>query len=108
MSYINYCKLLKYEQEPDYNYLSGLFINIIKNGLKEEIDYKYDWIKNDIDLQKSIRENYITEDGINSSYLNNSSMINNMNNSASILNNNSIIFDKEKEKENKINEKGKE
>ena len=105
VSYINYCKLLKYEQEPDYNYLSGLFINIIKNGLKEEIDYKYDWIKNDIDLQKSIRENYITEDGINSSYLNNSSMINNMNNSASILNNNSIIFDKEKEKENKINEK---
>ena len=106
VNYINYCKLLEYEQEPDYNYLTGLFINIIKNELKEEIDYKYDWIKNDIDLQKSIRENYITEDGINSSYLNNSSMINNINNSVSILNNNSLINEKETENNiNKINEK---
>ena len=104
VNYIKYCRLLEYEQEPDYNYLTGLLINIIKNELKEEIDYKYDWIKNDIDLQKSIRENYITEDGINSSYLNNSSMINNINNSTSIINNNSIIIDKENNI-NKINEK---
>ena len=104
VNYINYCKHLEYEQEPNYNYLTGLFINIIKNELKEEIDYKYDWIKNDIDLQKSIRENYITEEGINNSYLNNSSMINNVNNSISIVNNNSTIIEKENNK-NKINEK---
>ena len=55
VNYLKYCKYLDYEQEPDYNYLTGLFVNIIKNELKEEIDYKYDWIKNDIDLQKSIR-----------------------------------------------------
>jgi serine/threonine protein kinase len=103
VNYINYCKHLEYEQEPDYNYLAGLFINIIQNKLKEEIDYKYDWIKNDIDLQKSIRENYITEEGINNSYLNNSSMINNVNNSISIVNNNSTIIEKENNK-NKINE----
>ena len=99
VNYIKYCKNLEYEQEPDYNYLTNLFVDIITNQLKEEIDYKYDWIKNDIDLQKSIRENYITEDGINSSYLNNTSMVNNMNNSVSILNNNSSII----EKENNIN-----
>ena len=101
VNYIKYCKNLEYEQEPDYNYLTNLFVDIITNQLKEEIDYKYDWIKNDIDLQKSIRENYITEDGINSSYLNNTSMVNNMNNSVSILNNNSSII----EKENNINKK---
>jgi len=104
VNYLKYCKYLDYDQEPDYNYLTGLFVNIIKNELKEEVDYKYDWIKNDIDLQKSIRENYITEDGINSSYLNNTSMINNMNNSISILNNNSsIISNKDKDKENNDN-----
>ena len=104
VNYIKYCKYLEYDQEPDYNYLTTLFINIIKNELNEEVDYKYDWIKNDIDLQKNIRENYITEDGINSSYLNNTSMANNMNNSVSILNNNSSIIEKENDM-NKINEK---
>ena len=108
VNYLKYCKYLNYDQEPDYNYLSSLFVNIIKNELNSEIDYKYDWIKNDIDLQKSIRENYITKDGINNSYLNNSSMINNINNSISILNNNSSIIEKDKENNdniNKINEK---
>ena len=108
VNFIKYCRYLEYEQEPNYDYLTGLFANIIKNDLKEEIDYKYDWIKNDIDLKKSIKENYITEDGINNNYLNNPSMINNINNSVSILNNNSTIKidqdkEKEKEKENNIN-----
>ena len=97
MNYIKYCRNLEYEQEPNYNYLTGLFINIIKSHLKEEIDYRYDWIKNDIDLQKNIRENYITEEGINNSNLNNSSMINTINNSISIVNNSNI------ENENNIN-----
>ena len=104
VDYIKYCQKLEYDQVPDYNYLMGLFITIIKNGLKEEIDYKYDWIKNDIDLQKSIKENYITEDGVNNSYLNNTSLINNINNSLSLLNNNSSnIIEKEDNKENNIN-----
>ena len=102
INYIKYCRHIEYEEEPNYNYLTGLLVNIIKNELKDKIDYKYDWIKNDIDLQKSIRENYITGEGINNSYFNNSSMINNINNSSSIVNNNSTI---EKDKNiNKINE----
>ena len=102
-TYIKYCKGLDYNEEPDYNYLTGLFSNVIKNYLKEEIDFKYDWIKNDIDLNKSIRENYITDEGINNSYLNNTSMVNNMNNSISILNNNSNIIYENEHKNNKIN-----
>ena len=108
VNFIKYCRYLEYEQEPNYDYLTGLFVNIIKNDLKEEIDYKYDWIKNDIDLQKNIRENYITEEGINNNYLNNSSLVNNMNNSISILNNNStLIIDKDKEKGNQKEKKNK-
>ena len=103
VTYIKYCKGLDYNEEPDYNYLTGLFSNVIKNYLKEEIDFKYDWIKNDIDLNKSIRENYITDEGINNSYLNNTSMVNNMNNSTSILNNNSNIIYENEHKNNKIN-----
>ena len=103
VTYINYCKKLDYYEEPNYKYLTGLFKNIIKNELKEEIDYKYDWIKNDIDLNKSIKENYITDEGINNSYLNNTSMINNMNNSLSILNNNSNLFIEKEQDTNKKN-----
>ena len=103
VTYIKYCKGLDYNEEPDYNYLTGLFSNVIKNYLKEEIDFKYDWIKNDIDLNKNIRENYITDEGINNSYLNNTSMVNNMNNSTSILNNNSNIIYENEHKNNKIN-----
>ena len=103
VTYIKYCKGLYYNEEPDYNYLTGLFSNVIKNYLKEEIDFKYDWIKNDIDLNKNIRENYITDEGINNSYLNNTSMVNNMNNSTSILNNNSNIIYEKEHKINKIN-----
>ena len=87
VNYIKYCKCLEYEQEPDYDYLIELFSNIIKNDLKEEIDYKYDWIKNEIDLQKNIKENYITEEGINNNNSNKISLIN-TNNSKSLLNNN--------------------
>ena len=84
-TYMDYCKNLGYEEEPNYEYLSNLFKDIITNNLKEEIDYKYDWLKNDIDLNKNIKENYITEEGFidNDNDLNNSSMINNLSNSFS-------------------------
>ena len=93
-TYINYCKNLEYEEEPNYEYLSDLFKNIILNELKEEIDYKYDWLKDDIDLKKNIKENYITEEGINeneNNNLNNSSMLNNSSNSFSLTKGNSLM-----------------
>jgi hypothetical protein len=33
-----------FEQEPDYNYLRGLFKNIM-NDRGYTFDYKYDWVK---------------------------------------------------------------
>ena len=82
-TYINYCKNLGYEEEPKYDYLTDLFKNIIQNQLHEEIDYKYDWLQNDIDLKVNIKENYISVDGGNENDLNNLSMVNNLSNSFS-------------------------
>ncbi|CAD8101150.1 unnamed protein product [Paramecium primaurelia] len=44
--YLNYCKHLKFEEKPDYNYLRGLFKDAFKK-IGFELDYKYDWIKDD-------------------------------------------------------------
>ena len=94
VTYINYCRNLGYDEEPDYDYLTNLFKDIIINQLNEEIDYKYDWLKNDVDLNKNIKENYITEDGLidNENDLNNLSMINNLSNSFTISRANSNSF----------------
>jgi len=43
VEYIKYCKMLGYEQDPDYSYLEGLFKKIIIEDLHEKIDYKFDW-----------------------------------------------------------------
>ena len=96
-TFMDYCKNLGYEEEPNYEYLSSLFRDVITNHLKEEIDYKYDWLKNDIDLNKNIKENYITEEGFidNDNDLNNSSMINNLSNSFSNSRGNSFSGNKD-------------
>ena len=93
-TFMDYCKNLGYEEEPNYEYL---FRDVIINHLKEEIDYKYDWLKNDIDLNKNIKENYITEEGFidNDNDLNNSSMINNLSNSFSNSRGNSCSGNKD-------------
>ena len=43
VTYIDYCKNLKFEQKPDYMYLRKLFKELfISEGY--ELDYVYDWI----------------------------------------------------------------
>ena len=44
IDYLNYCKKMKYEQDPDYHYLTQLFKDLIIKTLKESIDYKFDWV----------------------------------------------------------------
>ena len=44
IDYLNYCKKMKYEQEPDYTYLKNLFKKLIEITLKETIDYRYQWV----------------------------------------------------------------
>ena len=40
--YMKYVKNLKYEENPNYSYLKGLFLNVLKNN-NWEFDYYYDW-----------------------------------------------------------------
>lgn len=41
--YCSYCRMLKFEDKPDYSYLRSLFKNLFKaQGF--ELDYKYDWV----------------------------------------------------------------
>jgi casein kinase 1 len=42
-SFLTYCRNLKFEEKPDYNYLRKLLRDIMhKNGF--ENDYQYDWV----------------------------------------------------------------
>ena len=40
--YIKYTRNLKYEEDPDYNYLKNLFVNVLKKN-NWEFNYYYDW-----------------------------------------------------------------
>ena len=58
--FTNYVKSLKFNQDPNYDYLKNLFINVLKE-MQEENDLNFSWIK-DIDKIKSkspIRYRYI-------------------------------------------------
>ena len=48
--YVDYTKNLEYEENPDYDMLRQLFLNVVSK-LKEKMDYIYDWTTN-ADLQK--------------------------------------------------------
>ena len=40
--YLRYTRLLRFSQDPDYDYLKNLFYNIL-NNIGEEIDFNFDW-----------------------------------------------------------------
>ena len=41
--YLSYCRALKFEEKPDYNYLRKLFKDALyRNNF--EVDYMYDWV----------------------------------------------------------------
>ena len=49
--YITYCRNLAFEQEPDYNYLRGLFKKIMDTyGYK--YDFEFDWTKKTDNIEK--------------------------------------------------------
>jgi hypothetical protein len=41
--YLNYCRNLKFEEKPDYNYLRKLFKDVMYRNNYEN-DYMYDWV----------------------------------------------------------------
>ena len=91
MDYLNYCKNLKYEDEPDYDYLTGLFKNIITNKLKDKIDYLYDWVNN-TDAESHIK---LTNGYYEISRTDNSSLVNNINGTSNETKNITGVEEKE-------------
>ena len=57
--YVDYTRNLEYEENPDYDMLRKLFLDVI-SAQKEKMDYIYDWTtKDDLELRKDIKkENY--------------------------------------------------
>ena len=54
--YIKYTRNLKYEEDPDYNYLKNLFVNVLKkNNL--EFNYYYDWDQSTLSNEEVISIN---------------------------------------------------
>ena len=49
--YIDYCKKLEFDDEPDYEMLKRLFITVLRNS-KNRFDYIYDWSTYD-EIQRS-------------------------------------------------------
>lgn len=43
MKYIQFCRNLKFEEKPDYNYLRGLFKSIMTR-FSYDYDGQFDWI----------------------------------------------------------------
>lgn len=41
--YCSYCRMLKFEDKPDYSYVRSLFKNLLK-AQEYDYDYKYDWV----------------------------------------------------------------
>ena len=106
IDYINYCKNLEYEEEPNYNYLVNLFKDIITKVLNDKIDFMYDWV-NFNDAEKHIRTN--NELSFDNSKLENSSMNNNVNSiTLNSKNNISSLEDTSFNKNNNKNKKKKE
>ena len=109
IDYINYCKKMEYEQEPDYNHLINLFKNIIIYNLNDKIDYKYDWVTEDEakthmkllgqNIESSINSNIVTtREDTDMNTNNNTININNQKNNIDTIEKNDI----DKTKEEKI------
>ena len=62
-AYVNYTKNLEYEDNPDYDMLKQLFLDVIKKA-REKLDYVYDWTSyDDLQKRKIIKKNKDIDDG---------------------------------------------
>ena len=98
--YVNYTRNLDYEDEPDYNYLKNLFLNVLKS-IGYKFDYYCDWSE-DVNLIKN--ESKYTNYNNNYTTNNNNSMINNENsNIGSKRNSRYVIIPEKRTNENIAN-----
>ena len=88
--YVEYCRKLEYEDDPDYTYLKNLFNNILKN----DIELVYDW-DNESKIMNTLTTSNTSQKDLK--------IINNENH-----NDNDIYKNKDQEIKNDLNEKKKE
>ena len=89
-NYVNYTKQLEYEENPNYDMLKQLFIDVIRR-LKEKMDYIYDWTtKADLQKRKETSKNEEDEENTNA----NTNKGKNNNNNEEIDSNNNDQMDK--------------
>jgi len=53
--YMEYVKSLKYEEEPNYEYLRQLFFSILRN-MNEKFDLRFSWSK-----KSTIKKDYLSQ-----------------------------------------------
>ena len=74
--YIKYTRSLKYEENPNYNYLKNLFLSVLKS-YNYDFDYYYDW--DQVGLTNSeIRNNEKNNDNQISNIINNQHIVSNI------------------------------
>jgi serine/threonine protein kinase len=98
IEYINYCKQMEYEQDPDYDYLTNLFKNMIFINLKETIDYKFDWVTEEQARLHMKLTGKSLENSINSNIISTSDEIPNYKKDLINIENDNMIKLKEEEK----------
>ena len=98
IEYINYCKQMEYEQDPDYDYLTNLFKNIIFVNLKETIDYKFDWVTEEQARLHMKLTGKSLENSINSNIISTSDEVPNNKKDLINIENDNMIKIKEEEK----------
>ena len=98
IEYINYCKQMEYEQDPDYDYITNLFKNIIFINLKETIDYKFDWVTEEQARLHMKLTGKSLENSINSNIISTSDEIPNYKKDLINIENENMIKLKEEEK----------
>ena len=59
-TYLHYVKALKFEEKPDYPYLKNLFKVLFKK-LGYEMDYKYEWVKPNVENKTEQEEENINK-----------------------------------------------
>lgn len=60
-TYMNYCRSLRFDDKPDYNYLRRLFRSLFrKNGFR--FDYVYDWTTKEQQLEQKLDDVNVQDD----------------------------------------------
>ena len=101
--YISYTRNLEYEQDPDYEYLKNLFLNVLKDE-GYNLDYYYDWDNDVITMTTADTNQNFVRNELNNLQFNQKNMLEN-----EIVEKNKIIHEEkeaifeEKKKDNNEN-----